>query len=304
MSPRRLLVSSVVVLACSMSVVAAAQEDSAETLLEQQLAREAELNSVPSGTIVMSPEAGNVDGSAGLLFVGVDDSGVSTYTIDPIDNTTTPQFTGTAVWGAGIIPAGTPGDAVVYIAGGTSLYRWPANGVPELCCSLTYQGSNSSMVSATYDPAGGRLLFTKNISVEAVYALPVVAANCPASCDVTQEIVYSSALDIGGLALDTSTGFLYGTNDSGTSIVRINNDGTTVNVAAYPAGETDIDGLAYGNGKLYLVTDQPGDIYVYDIASGLYETPLVNPWTTSETFSGAAFGTGMIPVELQSLSVE
>lgn len=304
MAAKQRLVVLSVVLMCSVSVVAIAQEDSAETLREQQLAREAELNAAPAGTIAMSPEAGTTDGSAGLLFVGVDDANVSTYTIDPIDNTTTPQFTGTAVWGAGIIPAGNPGDAVVYIAGGTSLYRWPANGVPELCCTLTYQGSSSSMVSATYDPGGGRLLFTKNISVEAVYALPVVAASCPPACDVTQEIVYSSTLDIGGLALDTSTGFLYGTNDSGTSIVQINNDGTTTNIAAYPAGETDIDGLAYGNGKLYLVIDQPGNIYVYDIASGLYETPLVNPWTSSETFSGAAFGTGMIPVELQSLIVE
>ncbi len=121
---------------------------------------------------------------------------------------------------------------------------------------------------------------------------------------MTQEIVYAATADIGGLAVDTTTGDLYGTDDGSGSIVRINNDGTLTVVAAYPAGQTDIDGLAYGNGKLFLVIDEPGDIFVYDIASGLYETPLTNPWTTSEIFSGGAFGSGLIPVELQSFDVE
>jgi hypothetical protein len=229
---------------------------------------------------------------------------VSTYTIDPIDNTTTPQFVGFQVWGAAMIPAGVPGDAVVYFNNGSSLYRWPANGVPELCCTLTYQSATSSVVSVAYDPVGARLLFTKNISVEAVYALPVVAANCPAACDMTQEIVYASTADIGGLTIDTTNGDLYGTDDGAASIVRINNDGSLTVVSPYPAGQTDIDGLAYGNGKLYLVIDEPGDIFVYDILSGLYETPLTNPWTTSEVFSGGAFGGGLIPVGLQSLTIE
>jgi hypothetical protein len=285
-------------------VVADAQ-DSAETLIEQQRALEAEAMGPQNRVGVMSPEADNLLGSAGLLFVGVDDATVSTYAIDPIDNTTTAQFIGFEVWGAALIPAGIPGDGVVYFNDGSSLYRWPANGVPELCCTLTYQTATSSVVSVTYDPSGARLLFTKNISVEAVYALPVVAANCPAACDMTQEIVYDTGLDVGGLALDTSTGDLYGTDDGANdSVVMINNDGTHTVIAAYPAGETDIDGLAYGNGKLYLVIDQPGDIYVYDIASGLYETPLTNPWTSSEIFCGGAFGGGLIPVELQSLTIE
>ena len=160
-------------------------------------------------------------------------------------------------------------------------------------------------MSATYDPLGARMLFTKNISTEAVYALPVVAANCPASCEMTQEIVYPSTADIGGLAIDTSTGDLYGTDDgTNDSIVRINNDGTITVIAPYPVGESDIDGLAYGDGKLFLITDEPGDIYVYDIATASYETPIPNPWTTAELFCGGAFGPGLIPVELQSLTVD
>jgi len=283
----------------------AVAQDSAETLIEQQRARDVEAAGPQSRVGVMLPDAENARGADGLLFIGVDDSTVSTYSIDPIDNTTTPQFLGFEVWGAAMIPAALPGDAVVYFNDGSSLYRWPANGVPELCCTLTYLAATSSVVSVAYDPVGARLLFTKNISVEAVYALPVVAANCPAACDMTQEIVYATTADIGGLAVDTTNGDLYGTDDGANdSIVRFNNDGTLTVIAPYPAGQTDIDGLAYGNGKLYLVIDEPGDIFVYDIVSGLYETPLTNPWATSEVFCGGAFGSGLIPVELQTFNVE
>ena len=70
-------------------------------------------------------------------------------------------------------------------------------------------------------------------------------------------------------------------------------------------GETDIDGLAFDNGRLYLITDEPGNIYVYNLGTGSYETPLTNPWTTSEVFSGAGAGTGLvIPVELQGFTIE
>jgi hypothetical protein len=170
---------------------------------------------------------------------------------------------------------------------------------------MTYQSATQTMVSMAYDATGGRLLFTRNISVEAVYALPVVAANCPASCEVTQEIVYDTGLDIGGIAIDPATGFLYGTDDgTNDSVVRINNDGSVTVVAPYPAGQTDIDGLGCGEGTLYLVIDEPGVIYRLDIATATYDTPIPNPWVSSETFSAATYGQGLIPVELQSFDVD
>ena len=45
-------------------------------------------------------------------------------------------------------------------------------------------------------------------------------------------------------------------------------------------------------------------IYVYNLGTGLFEAPLTNPWVSNEIFCGAAFGTGLIPVELQSFSIE
>jgi hypothetical protein len=290
-----------VVVVCSLPGFAA---DTEETVLEQQRALDAEKAGNPVRNGVVDELARDVNGDGGLLFVGVDDTTVSTYVINPADNETTPQFTGFQVWGAALIPGASPGDAVVYFVDGSELYRWPSAGVPELCCNLTFAGATSAVVSAAYDPSEGELLFSRNISVEAIYSLPVVAANCPGSCEITQDIVYSSSADIGGLAYDDSTSTLYGTDDSGGQVVSIKSDGSIDPVVAYPGGETDIDGLAFGDGRLFLVTDEPGDIYVYNIAGATFEAPLTNPWTSSEVFCGAAFGEGLIPVELQAFSVE
>lgn len=288
----------------SVAVPAVAQfEDSVETIREQQRAIAAELAGPQSWVGSVTGDGPRAPGD--LIFIGVDDTAVSTYNVLPLDGTAYPQFTGFGIWGAALIPDPTPGNGVIYFNNGSTLYRWPANGVPELCCILTYQAATSSVVSMTYDPIGARLLFTKNISVEAVYALPVVAGNCPAACDMSQEIVYPSTADIGGLAIDPGTGNLYGTDDGANdSVVQINGDGTLTVIAAYPAGQVDIDGLAFGEGNLYLITDEPGDIFVLDVGSATYQTPIPNPWTTAETFSGGAYGQGLIPVELQSMSVE
>ena len=284
-----------------------AQEESAETLLEQQMALEAEQGLKPVG----SPVMGNLDGLDGTmpyLFVAVDEITEYATAVDIGDNMFTQLFTGTDPWGAAVIPSATPGDAVVFFVSGTELWRWQG-GAPVMCCNMTYQGANQSMVSVAYNPSAEQLLMTKNTATEAVYSLLVPGGVCPASCEAIQAIVYSSGdNDFGGLAFDFNNGVLYGTNDDSTpgpvGVYRINADTTTTLVVAYPGGEIDIDGLAYGDGKLYLVTDQPGDIYVWDIAGASWDPPLTNPWTASETFSAGAYGAGLIPVELQSLTVE
>ena len=85
---------------------------------------------------------------------------------------------------------------------------------------------------------------------------------------------------------------------------EINGDGSTTLVVAYPGGETDIDGLAYGEGKLYLITDEPGDIYVYNVGTASWDTPIANPWTSIGIFCGGSYGQGLVPVELQSVSID
>lgn len=54
-------------------------------------------------------------------------------------------------------------------------------------------------------------------------------------------------------------------------------------------GFPDIDGMVLGNGKIYLLTDQPGDFLVFDIATSLFELNILNPWTTTETAAGGTW---------------
>lgn len=282
--------------------------DSAETLREQQLALESERSPRPDRT----PSFESVRGipAGGLLFIGVDDPTVSTYTVDPTDGTATPAFTGTDVWGAAVISGASPGDAEVYFNESGNLWRWQDGSAPAQCCSMTLGGASTSVVAMAYDPAAGKLLFTRNIGDEGVLSLAVTPGSCPASCELVQEWLFSATanVDAGGIAWDPVAGVLYATNDDTTpasGIYILNSDSTETFVAPYPVGQTDIDGLAWGGGKLYLVTDEPGSTYVYDIATAMYETPIPNPWTTAEVFSGAGYGDNiLIPVELQSFGVE
>jgi hypothetical protein len=105
--------------------------------------------------------------------------------------------------------------------------------------------------------------------------------------------VGSAGLDIGGLAANPATGKFYGTNDTATPVgrglVELDLSGNATLIAPYPDGQTDIDGLAFGYDRAYLVTDEPGFIYVYDFAVMTYTAPITNPWTTSETFSAGAW---------------
>lgn len=106
-------------------------------------------------------------------------------------------------------------------------------------------------------------------------------------------LVFPFADSISGIDADPATGFIYGVDDSTTQLVRIDLGGPSiVPVAPYPdVNETDIDGLAIGNGRAYLIPDDnsPNLIYVYNIGTGMYETPLPAPWSASDTFSGGAY---------------
>mmetsp|Transcript_3562 Transcript_3562/g.6188 ORF Transcript_3562/g.6188 Transcript_3562/m.6188 type:complete len:479 (-) Transcript_3562:134-1570(-) len=102
---------------------------------------------------------------------------------------------------------------------------------------------------------------------------------------------------IGGIASDSLTGVIYGLDDRNRKIVRFDLDTMAiVTVASYPSVGgglvSDIDGLAAGNGMLYLVIDEPGNFYVYDLAKQEYGEMIESPFPSGQTFSGAAYVTG------------
>lgn len=103
-------------------------------------------------------------------------------------------------------------------------------------------------------------------------------------------LVYGFANSVSGIDADPNTGVIYGVNDSTGNLVTIDPAGSMSNVTPYPAGQTDIDGLAISDdGYAYLVTDEPGSVYVYNLNTNAYETPLTNPWGAADTFSGGAY---------------
>lgn len=260
-----------------------ADDDLAETLREQELALGAEM-----GPKMFEYQVEKEPGYFGLfslgaikpLFIGVDDVTIPAFLVDPADASTQPAFTGAGTWGA----AYDRNNNRVLFNNGSQLWQWPVGGSPSLLGPIVDgAGAAQSMVSLAWH--NGQLYGTKNISTEAIWTIDV------STRVATILITYPTTHDMGGFAIDPNTGIFYATDDGSTdSLVRINNDGTVTAIAPYPTGETDIDGLAISNdGRAYLVTDQPGNIYVYDLVGGAYLPPFANPWTTSETFSGAAW---------------
>lgn len=218
------------------------------------------------------------------LFMGVDDPAVPAYLMDPNTNISTTAFVGADVYGAAYDPV----NDIVYFNDGATLYEWPVGGaINPLGTVVDGAGATQVMVGLAF--YNGQLYGTKNIANEAIWAIN------PGTLVANVFIDYVDAdLDCGGFSADPNNGTFYCTNDDstphGSGLVIVNPDASVTHVTAYPAGETDVDGLAVSDdGIAYLVIDQPGSIYVYDIVGGAYLPNLTNPWTTSEVFSGGAW---------------
>jgi hypothetical protein len=254
--------------------------DSEETLLEQAMALAAELNPEKSPV----PSTSDILQVTHPLFIGVDDVTIPAYFGNPATNEWLQALIGYQFWGAAFDVANNK----IYFNNGATLYEWPVGGtVTQLGTVVDTLGATQSLVSLAF--YNGELYATKNIANEAVYKINT------STLIATVYIDYVDAdFDFGGLAIDPNTGDIYGTNDDttpfGSGLFRINTDGTATFIAAFPAGQTDIDGLAVGdNGIAYLIIDEPGDIFVYDLIGGSYLTPLTNPWTSAEVFSAGTW---------------
>lgn len=223
------------------------------------------------------------------LFVGVDDINTPTYLIDPQTGDAHPQFTGAEIWGA----AYDPDNERVLFSSGATLYQWPISGTPTLLGTFESSASGNALAIVGLAYADGTLYGSRTLSSaldpEGIYEID------PDTLQATVAITYNvapSAMDIGGLAADPADGTLYATNDSALlrGLVQISSGGDVTLVAPYPDGELDVDGLAVGDdGRAYLITDEPGNIYVYDFATMTYTAPISNPWTSNELFSAGAW---------------
>ena len=253
--------------------------DSKETLLEQAMA----LAEEQSPSIKPNPSSSILEVTH-PLFIGVDDVTVPAYFGNPATNEWLQALIGYQFWGAAFDVANNK----VYFNNGATLYEWPVGGtVTQLGTIVDTLGATQSVVSLAF--YNGELYATKNIANEAVYKIDTSTLVARVYIDYID-----ADFDFGGLAIDQNTGIIYATNDDttpfGSGLFRINTDATGTLIAAYPAGQTDIDGLAVSNnGIAYLIIDEPGDIFVYDLNTNAYLAPLTNPWTSSEIFSAGTW---------------
>lgn len=197
-------------------------------------------------------------------------------------------------WGMAVNPA----TATVYVTDGSSLYAGPVS-----------PGSNPALLGTIKDVAGadhvilglawanGSLYGSRNLANEAIYHIDVTTRVASVVLDYTD-----ADYDFGGLGYNPADGLFYGVNDdvtpfgAGLYSIDVLGGGAITLVTAYPAGETDIDGLAIGDNIAYLVEDEAGDtIHRYDLIAGTYLTPLTSPMVSSEIFSGAAWLAGDLP---------
>ncbi len=140
-----------------------------------------------------------------------------------------------------------------------------------------------------YTWAEGQLIGVTNIIDEAFYRIDPQTGEAEMLLNF-----WDFDYDFGGMAYNEDDGLFYLTDDDSTPDLGLHTidlfgDGEINYIAPYPNDELDVDGLAIGNGVAYLVTDEPGLIYTYDIATGTYGETLTNPMQTTEVISGATF---------------
>jgi hypothetical protein len=222
------------------------------------------------------------------LIVGSDITNATIFHIDINTSAATPLLSGAdaRAWGM----AYDKSTNTLYWNNGSVLFSSPyslGGLTPTNLGTMTYNASTVNFVALAF--RNGKLLGTRNIATEAVYEID------PVTRVATLIYQYPSTYDFGGIDVDASTDRLFGLSDTAPAggvrgLFEINTSAPSLTfLAPYPGAETDIDGLAAHNGRAYYVTDQPGQFYVYDIATGNQAGTIPSPFTGSATFSAATY---------------
>lgn len=228
------------------------------------------------------------------LVCGNDQLGSVIYMVD-VSGNSPPR---TLVTGGAALCAAVAADEVgrvLYWSSGTQIYRAAYQNQGQLTPVLI-GGVSPSMTGLAYDTQARKLYGRGS---DGIYEINLTNA-------ALTRVFLASAQDFGGFDYDPASDTFYGCNDStittlipGRGLYRINkplSDPSFTLLSIYPAGEFDVDGLAAGGGRLYLVNDvgaQP--IYVYDLATSRYLASIPSPFTSTNgaVNCGAAWAPGM-----------
>ncbi|UCD75111.1 MAG: hypothetical protein JSV91_15165 [Phycisphaerales bacterium] len=249
---------------------------------------------VPAGvacTLAIAPLA------AAQVVVGVDNPDVPVYLVDVNTGVATELFTpsdyGTdGIWGL----AADDINGYLYYSGGTELYRVPYDTLePEFVADFASNDAIMTIAGLGFNPQTGLLYGSRTAGDEGIYEINPTDGHATLLYEVT-----GSAFDLGGFDYDVTTDAFYGLNDDitpfGRGLFEIDPfSQNAAHIVDYPGGQTDVDGLAVGDGRAYFVTDDPGEIFIYNLLSSEWETSIASPWFSSELFSGATWAPGLVP---------
>jgi hypothetical protein len=251
-------------------------------------------------------------------------SGSSTF----LFNATSSLFPATAPGFGGLAADEAGGRLLASVRNGAQDDIWQINYVTFSTTKLSTvkrpgTTTGMSVEGLAYDTVAGKLYGTRvlggSAGAEGLFRID------PLTGDTTLFLEYepttTSLYSISAIDFDPLTKLIYLVDEDdtgGRNIYSVDPQSGTpaLNlVAALPLPITDVDGLAAGNGKLYLVSDGPdiastagiegngGNHYVFDIASSTFSIlgPTTYPEYSTSSFgrinpsAGAAFAPGLIP---------
>jgi hypothetical protein len=233
------------------------------------------------------------------LIVGTSLNAIGTnhdvFEIDVVGNTSQSLLPAFPVWGATYDAAN---DRVLFTSSsgstnGDQLWEWPVGGALNNLGTIMDATAGGAQRMDGLAISGGVLYgsYAGNTAEDGIWTINTTT--------LAATLVYPFSDSVSGIDADPNTGIIYGVNDTTASLVEIDPGGNTMTpVTAYPVGAlADIDGLAVSNdGRAYLITDEPGSLYVYNLNTNSYESNLTAPWTSADTFSGGAYiGAGAPP---------
>lgn len=233
--------------------------------------------------------AGSVCGLAHAQLVVANDQTAATnsmYYIDLATNTSTAILSGTESisWG------------MAYSQSSNTLY-WNNGGLlreasfsqggltPSAGVQMTLGGASVNFTGLAWWE--NRLVGYRSVTAPGFYDIN------PLTGEASLLALTPTGTDFGGLDADGARlfGLSDGTGLQGRGLYDIDINNNSYNLLApYPAGDTDIDGLAVGGGYAYWVNDVGSQqILVYNLNTGLFETSITSPFGTGGIFSAGAY---------------
>jgi uncharacterized repeat protein (TIGR01451 family) len=236
----------------------------------------------------------------GQLVVGNDAGAGQLWVID-LHHPALSRSLGTGTdYQVGALAADNDARVLYWIDSGTRLLRAPMTATGTLSpavVGLTRIGTSAVAISSlAFDTTDHAMVAYKNNAtggLEGFYAVSTANAAC-----TPLWINPNTGDDFGGLDYDPDTDAYYACNDSVAAdrrgLWRIQKpwaSPTFTFLAPYPDGDLDVDGTAVGDGRVYLINDTAaGGAYVYNIATGQYEAPIMPlPFTSAGSNAGGAW---------------